>query len=372
MSISDLLLILPAVATAFVICYMAMPVIIKLAGLKNLIDAPDEVRKTHEGSMPTLGGIGIFSAFIISFSVWGNAAELASYPFFIAALFTLLLVGVRDDILMLDPVKKLIVQIVASILVVVGGNIIVTNFGGVFGLNEIPWIAGVIFSVVVLVAIINAFNLIDGIDGLAGGVGVIISSILGIWFWGAGFMSMAILSFSLTAALVGFLVYNMHPARIFMGDTGAMAVGFILGFLALKFLTLNSGLAGEGWYVQNAHVLAIAALIVPIVDTVRVMILRTVRGQRLFGADRSHMHHKLIDMGLSHEYVSFSLWLANILVIGIAYSISFLEINLQMAIVIASGFCILPAVQLLYNFHLWIGGEDVPEKKEEARSAYHT
>jgi UDP-GlcNAc:undecaprenyl-phosphate/decaprenyl-phosphate GlcNAc-1-phosphate transferase len=373
MSTSDLLLILPAVATAFAICYLAMPVIIKLAGLKNLIDAPDQVRKSHAASMPTLGGVGIFSAFIISYSVWGNAAELTSYPFFIAALFTLFLVGVRDDILMLDPVKKLIVQIAASILVVVGGNVVLTNFGGVFGLHEIPWIAGVLFSVVVMVAIINAFNLIDGIDGLAGGVGVIVSSIFGIWFWGAGFLSMAILSFSLTAALIGFLTYNMHPARIFMGDTGAMAIGFILGFLALNFLTLNSGMAGQAWYVNNAHVFAIAALIVPIIDTVRVMVLRSVRGHRVFGADRSHMHHKLIDTGISHEYVSFSLWLANIFVIGLAYSISFLEINVQMVIVIISGFCILPAVQALFNFHLWISGsEEVTDKKEETRSAFHT
>lgn len=367
MAINNLILIIPAVITAFVICYAAMPVIIRVAELKHLIDAPDNIRKMHGKVMPTLGGIGIFSAFIISYSIWGQASELSSYPFFIAALFMLFLVGVKDDIMVLDPVKKLIVQIVAAIILVIGGGVVLTDFGGLFGINEIPWPAGVAVSVFIMVAIVNSFNLIDGIDGLAGGVGVIISSILGIWFWGAGFLSLAILSFSLSGALLGFLLFNLHPARIFMGDTGAMAVGFILGFLALEFMSLNIALTGTAWHFENGHVFAIAIFIVPVVDTLRVAVIRTAHGKNPFSADRNHTHHKLIGYGIPHHFASFVLWLANIIVIGMAYSISHFETNIQFAIILALGLMILPTIRFIYFTSLRIA---VMRRRKETETVF--
>jgi len=374
MSINDLIIIFPAVITAFVICYLSMPVIIRVAEIKNLIDSPDDVRKIHDSVMPTLGGIGIFGAFIISFSIWGQAATLVSYPFFIAALFMLFLVGIRDDILMLDPVKKLVVQVAAAALLVAGGGIYITDLGGLFGLYTIPAYAGILISVLVLVTITNAINLIDGIDGLAGGIGVIVASIFGIWFWSAGFLSLAILSFSLAAALIGFLVYNMHPARIFMGDTGAMAIGFILGYLTLEFLSLNAALAGGAWHVSNAVVLAAAILIVPVFDTIRVFLIRINNRKNPFEADRNHMHHRLIDAGMPAHFASFSLWLANIFVIIVAYGISFLEINFQLAIVAALGFAILPTLKMIYAMSLKLAGDSgaSDETSQEKKSAYQS
>jgi UDP-GlcNAc:undecaprenyl-phosphate/decaprenyl-phosphate GlcNAc-1-phosphate transferase len=374
MLLSDLIVILPAVVTAFVICYLSIPVIIRVAEIKNLIDSPDEFRKLHDSIMPTLGGIGIFAAFIISFSVWGQAATLVSYPFFIAALFMLFLVGVRDDIINLDPIKKLIVQVASAVLLVVGGGIYLTDLGGLFGLHVIPAYAGILLSVLVLVTITNAMNLIDGIDGLAGGIGVIVASIFGIWFWSAGFLTLAVLSFSLAAALIGFLVYNMHPAKIFMGDTGAMAIGFILGYLTLEFLTLNAALAGGAWHISNAFVLALAVLIVPVFDTLRVFLIRLADGNNPFSADRKHIHHKLIDAGMPVHFASFSLWLANIFVIGVAYSISFVEINLQLAIILAMGLAILPSLKGIYLLSLKVSGDTptVKEQQQESGTAYQT
>lgn len=366
MAIENLILIIPAVITAFVICYVAMPVIIRVAELKHLIDAPDNVRKIHRKLMPTLGGIGIFSAFIISYSIWGQASDLASYPFFIAALFMLFLIGVKDDILVLDPVKKLLVQIAAALILVIGGGVVLTDFGGLFGINEIPWPAGVAVSVFIMVAIVNSFNLIDGIDGLAGGIGVIVSSILGIWFWGTGFLSLAILSFSLSGSLLGFLIFNMHPARIFMGDTGAMAVGFILGFLALEFMSLNATLSGS-WHFENGQVFAIAILIVPVVDTLRVAVIRAAHGKNPFTADLNHTHHKLIGYGIPHHLASFALWLANIIIIGMAYSISHFETNIQFAIILALGWMILPAIRFIYFTGLRIA---VVKRRKETETVF--
>lgn len=374
MSAVDLFLILPAVFTAFIVCYLSMPVVIRVAEMKQLIDGPDGNRKIHNTLIPTLGGVGIFAGFIISFSIWGQAGEMISYPFFMAALFMLFLVGVRDDILVLDPLKKLSVQIASAFLLVLGGGVVLTDLGGFLGFYEISYLAGVMVSALILVAITNAINLIDGIDGLAGGIGVIVSSILGIWFWGAGFLTHAVLAFALAAALIGFLAYNMHPAKIFMGDTGAMAIGFILGYLALEFLLLNGGLAGQGWHISNAHVFILAALIVPIVDTIRVAMIRIVNGKNPFMADRNHIHHKLIELGQPQHYTAFSLWLANMFVIGLAYSISFLEVNLQIFIIMAAGFGILPILKVIYLTSLRFqpdSGESNEKKNKDSATAFH-
>lgn len=346
MNLHDLMLIVPAVLTAYVISYISMPAVIRVAELKNLIDAPDGHRKLRGKVVPTLGGVGIFAAFIISYSVWGQVTTMQAFPFFIAALFILFLMGVRDDIVELSPIKKLIVQFAAIFILIYGGGVVLTGFGGVFGFNEVSWIVGSLASAVIILAVINAYNLIDGIDGLAGGVGVIVSSILGIWFWGAGFLSLTILSFTLSGALIGFLSYNMFPAKIFMGDTGAMSIGMILGYLSLEFLILNHSLAGQGWHVSNGEVLAVSILIIPIVDTIRVIVLRLKKGVSPFKGDRSHIHHKMLDMGISHLHSAFILWLVNIFMIGLAYATMPLNINLQLAIVIGTALLILPIIRL--------------------------
>lgn len=371
MNLYDLMLIVPAVLTAYVISYISMPVIIKIAGLKEYIDAPDGERKLQKTVVPTLGGIGIISAFIISYSVWGQAVTLESYPFFIAGLFVLFLTGIKDDLLVLSPAQKLIVQVATAILLVFGGGIVLTDFGGVFGFESVHWFIGAFFSVVILIAIINAYNLIDGIDGLAGGVGVIASGILGIWFWGANFLSLAVLSFSLSGALIGFLTFNMYPAKIFMGDTGAMAIGFILGYLSLEFLTLNASLAEQAWHIPNGQIFAVSILIIPIIDTLRVIIIRVVQGLNPFAADRNHIHHKLLDLGMSHHFAAFSLWIANILMIGIAYSLMQFEINIQLFSILLLGFIILPAIRFIYIFRMrLLHSEDKSSKSEPGSAAY--
>jgi UDP-GlcNAc:undecaprenyl-phosphate/decaprenyl-phosphate GlcNAc-1-phosphate transferase len=348
MLISDLLSIVPAVLTAFVICFMMMPVIIRVAEIKHLIDQPDLERKFHGHLIPTFGGIGIFAAFIISYSIWGGVIELPAYPYFIAALFLLFLVGIKDDLIVLEPVKKLIVQMIAATVLVLGGGVILTDLGGIFGIYEIPWAAGVVLSVLILVAIVNAFNLIDGIDGLAGGIGVIISSIIGIWFWGAGYLSLAILSFTLSGALIGFLSFNMHPAKIFMGDTGAMAVGFILGYLALEFMILNSALTGQPWYMDNGHIFALALFIIPVTDTLRVIVIRVLNEKSIMQADRNHIHHRLSETGMSYHFISFSLWLFNLCIVGLVFYYAYLDVNIQLLLLLTVGFSILPLIRFIY------------------------
>jgi UDP-N-acetylmuramyl pentapeptide phosphotransferase/UDP-N-acetylglucosamine-1-phosphate transferase len=163
----------------------------------------------------------------------------------------------------------------------------------------------------------------------------------------------------------------MHPAKIFMGDTGAMAVGFILGFLSLQFLVLNIGLEGQAWHIPNAHVFAVAVLIIPIKDTLSVIFLRLVKGKSPFAADRNHIHHKLTDTGINDLYVSFFLWLANIFVIGIAYSVMHLEINVQLSIIILLGVSIFPVIRYTYvaSQRLFLA-DDKNQKGKSGNAAY--
>ncbi len=329
-----------------------MPAIIKIASLKKLMDEPDEDRKFHKKVIPTLGGIGIFSSFLISFSIWGKAGTLESYPFFVAALFMLFLIGIKDDILILSPLKKLLVQILVSIEIVIGGGMAVTNLDGLLGFYQIPWIAGAILSIFIFIVMINAFNLIDGIDGLAGGIGLVISSVLGVWFLFAGFNTLAILAFVLAGSLIGFLIFNFPPAKIFMGDTGAMAVGFILTYMVMQFILINQTNLNSEFHINNAAIIAIALLIVPIVDTLRVFVLRVISLKNPLIADYNHVHHQLMKEGISPIIASPALWLGNIWVIILAYSLDSLNPNILFVIVLVAGFLILPFIKLLYSLFL--------------------
>ena len=371
MNLYDLMLIVPAVLTAYVISYISMPAIIRIAELKEFVDSPDGGRKLHQRFVPTMGGVGIFAAFIISYSIWGQVVSLGSFPFFIAALLILFLMGVRDDIVELTPFKKFVIQLIASTILVIGGGVSLGSFSGLLGIGELNLVQGAIASIIILVAIVNAYNLIDGIDGLAGGVGVIASGILGIWFWGAGFLSYAILSFSLSGALIGFLAYNMFPARIFMGDTGAMSIGFILGYLSLEFLILNHGLTAQPWHISNGEVLAISILIIPIVDTLRVIGIRLKKGVSPFKADRSHIHHEILNLGISHLHSAFILWLVNIFMIGVAYMTMPLNINIQLVVLISVGLAFLPLIKLTYKFgERLFSSENAKDTQDSRTTAY--
>jgi len=368
MNLYDLMLIVPAVLTAYMISYISMPAVIKIAELKDLIDSPDSHRKIHKRFVPTMGGIGIFAAFMISYSIWGQVVSLGSFPFFIAALLILFLMGVRDDIVELTPFKKFTIQLIASVILVIGGGISLGSFSGIFGIGELSLIEGSIASVIILISIINAYNLIDGIDGLAGGVGLIASGILGIWFWGAGFLSLAILSFSLSGALIGFLAFNMYPARIFMGDTGAMSIGFILGYLSLEFLIMNHGLSSQPWHINNGEVLAVSILIIPIIDTMRVIAIRLKNGVSPFKADTSHIHHEILDLGISHLHSAFILWLVNIFMIGVAYMTMPLNINIQMVVLITVGLTVLPFIKIAYKFSVKAFHIDSAKENQDSRN----
>ncbi|WP_229359362.1 glycosyltransferase family 4 protein [Flectobacillus major] len=307
---------------ATIVSVAAIPVIIKISRLKNLMADPGE-RSSHIKKTPTLGGVAIFASTLISYFLWSNPDEEEFVHLSISAIVILFFLGVKDDILVLSPKKKMIVQIGASALVVVFGNVRLENLFGIFGVEEIPYLLSLPLTVFVFLALINAINLIDGIDGLAGGIGMICGGIFGLWFYLNGYYALACLAASMAGSLLGFLRFNYSiTSKIFMGDTGSLIVGFLLTMFAIKFVQLNIAYRFDPNASFSAPILAIVVLIVPIFDTLRVFIVRLKDKKSPFVGDRNHLHHILIDSGLSHFQASSILW-----VFTLVSTIAFLAIT---------------------------------------------
>lgn len=301
--------------TSFIIVFISIPSIIKVARLKHLFDFPEE-RKAHKTEQPTLGGLAIFAGVIFSFSFFTAEMYFPIRQYVIAAMVILFFIGMKDDIIIISPFKKLIGQILAAFIVVYFGELRLTSLHGVFGIYSLPeWlsIAATIFSILV---IINSINFIDGIDGLAAGIGIIACSVFGIFLYYYGEYVLSLLAFSLLSALLAFMRYNFSPAKIFMGDTGSLIVGFVLSILCIRFVEINKSATAAFITSSFSPVLAISVLIVPLSDMLRIFCLRLYNGKSPFAPDRNHIHHRLLDLGMNHRTASFTLYATSILFIA--------------------------------------------------------
>lgn len=303
-------------AASFLIVFAVTPSYIAIAKKKKLFDSPDEKRKIHKMAVPSMGGIVIFAGIMISFLLSLPFKESNTVYYLIPAMLILFFVGLKDDIDGVSALKKLAANIVAALIIVIPGGVRVSGFHGLFGLNVIPEWAAVLLSIFIIVAIINAYNLIDGVDGLAAGVGVIASVCFGLWFYFSGDQTLAVLSFAVTGSLAGFLVYNFNPAKVFMGDTGAIVVGFLLSVMAIRMIECDS--AGVPAILENVSkpVFAMSVLAYPIIDTLRVFTRRILKGRSPFSADRNHLHHRLMDIGLSQKQSVFVIYVFTLLIIA--------------------------------------------------------
>jgi UDP-GlcNAc:undecaprenyl-phosphate GlcNAc-1-phosphate transferase len=328
---------------ACAIAITSIPVIINISGLLELKKKPN-FRSAHQQETPEFGGIAIYASLLIAHFLWPHTNEqtdayLTSLA--VVGLTILFFLGLKDDILVLDPNKKLLLQVVAVSTLILLGGLKVDNFFGIFGWYHIPDIISIPFTVFIFIAIINAVNLIDGVDGLAGGIAFIAGLSFGTWFLLNHHFSMACMAFSLSGALLGFLRFNFSKtSKIFMGDTGSLIVGFLLAFFAVKFIRLNVTYQYDTNAFFNAPILAVVLLIVPIFDTLRVFLVRILNKRSPFKADRNHMHHVLLDNGFNHFQTSITLWgmtIANV----VGYFITFPFItNTQAFLILVGLFCL--------------------------------
>lgn len=322
------LLALGAFIASFLITYGIIPVIIKIAFFKNLVDKPGK-RTSHSDIIPTLGGLGIFIGFILSFMLFSDFRAFTNLQYLIFAMLISFFLGVKDDIIALAPIKKFLGLFLAVSVLVVFGDIRITSFYGLLGITVIPYWFSVLFSIFTFLTIINAVNLIDGINGLCTSVSIISSLGFGIWFYLAA-DAISIQLFILVATLLGslfaFLRYNLTPAKIFMGDTGSLLLGVILAFLAIEFIELNGKHIGN-YKISASPVVAMGFLALPLVDMLKVSMIRIYKGKSPFRPDKQHVHHLLLELGLSHTQATLLLSLFSLLFIILSLLLSNLRVQ---------------------------------------------
>jgi UDP-GlcNAc:undecaprenyl-phosphate/decaprenyl-phosphate GlcNAc-1-phosphate transferase len=298
--------------------YVIIPVIIRFMRERKFLDRPNE-RSAHEIPTPSLGGIGIFAGTICSMTLWTPVDAFAGLQYILAAFVLIFLIGVTDDAMHLSPVQKFLGQLLVAVILAYKSDIRLTSFYGFMGLYELPELLSFLVSVVIIVGIINAFNLIDGINGLAGSVGLLACLSWGAWFYAVDAMALAVVTFALAGSIVAFLKYNFTPARIFMGDTGSLLIGTVCAILAIQFIEMNYKIADPSpLRFGAAPAIAVAVLILPIYDTLRVFVRRAFQGRSPFSPDKTHIHHLMLDLGLTHMQTTAWLLAANVLFIGLA------------------------------------------------------
>lgn len=329
-----MILTIAAFVTSLTITFFAIPSIIRIAEIKHLFDVPDE-RKAHITNVPTLGGLAIFAGMIFSLTFWSTQEDIVELQYIISSIIILFFIGMKDDLFNLIAHKKLIGQLAASFILVHWAGIKITNFFGIFGIWELSLIESYIFSIFTLVVITNSLNLIDGIDCLAGSVGIVASLVFGAWYFLANQTQYVILSASLIGSLVAFLYYNRTPAKIFMGDTGSLLVGIVLSILAIKFIEMNRVLPIDGKNkIQSIPVVTIGILIIPLFDTLRVFTIRMLQGKSPFTPDRNHLHHLLIDLGLSHIRATLILIGFNLLIVALVFKMQAVRSEITLSLVL--------------------------------------
>lgn len=311
-------------ALAFLASLITVPAIIKVAYHKRLVDDPRlEDRKIHRYSVPNLGGVAVFSIFALVSCLFTSSESLQHGNFIFAAGIIIFSIGLKDDLVALDPYKKFLAQFITAFITVYLADIRFTNFHGVMGIYEISPILSYFFTSISIVFIINAFNLIDGINGLLGGISLTASITYGILFYLMNESGLSVLAFSLAGAVLGFLRYNAGKrARIFMGDAGAYSIGFILAILSIRFVELGNTSNTLPPFIKSTPGIALAVLIIPTYDTLRVFVKRLMKGRSPFFADKNHIHHRLLGVGLNHTQATLLLIGINISIITMALALT--------------------------------------------------
>ena len=302
---------------AFIISFYAMPIIILVSNQKKLFDLPGH-RKVHTSPIPSLGGLGIFVGFMMGLLLTLDINTVANQlQYFLAAFSIVFFFGIKDDILNLVPMKKLMGQVAVAAIIIFKANLIITNMHGFLGLLVVHPTISYVLTAFTIIVTMNAYNLMDGVDGLAGTVGVITSSVFAIFFYINGDMFYALMGLTFSASLLAFLIYNYSPARIFMGDTGSMLAGLINAILAIRFIGTSTDV--KVFPILAAPAMAFGILLMPLADTLRVFAIRMSHGRSPFMPDRNHLHHLLLDRGLSHMQVTTTISITAMVIIVLTY-----------------------------------------------------
>lgn len=293
---------------SFTIGYLFMPMVIGIARKYNFVVSPNK-RTSHKGEIPNVGGINIFVSFLVTVFLCSYEV-ISSVQFTLLGLFIIIIVGFVDDLINIKVSSKLLGELLAGFFLIVVADIRLSSLHGFFGIYEIPLIFSYLLSFFVFIVIVNAMNLIDGIDGLASGLGILYSLFFAIYFQLTGHLDLSITGYAMVGSLIVFFWYNVfsNNKKIFMGDSGSLLLGYIFNVFVFSFCEMNAvNDVPEKFQMTAAPAVAFTIFIVPLFDTIRVMITRIKKGNSPFSADRNHVHHLMLSLGLQHRQVTFIL-----------------------------------------------------------------
>lgn len=334
---------MPLISTlisALFITIVLIPWLMRHAELLQLVDQPNE-RKVHTHKVPRVGGIAMVIGMLVPFLVWFPKDQL-----FVGLLLgTLILAffGIWDDRSDLDFRVKFAGQILAALAVVVVGDVCVTWIPFLSVPVDAWWISYPL-TVFCLLAIINAMNLADGLDGLAGGASILSFGLVGLMAFQFGSYAVVIVTLAVAGAILGFLRFNSHPARIFMGDTGSQFLGFILGVLVI--------LMTQKVNAAMSPVLPLLIFGLPVIDTFTVMVRRIANGRSPFAPDKNHVHHRLLAMGFTHYETVVWLYFIQFGFVTLAYLLRFYVDSVVMGAFVAYSTLVLVTIHVLQGHDL--------------------
>ena len=304
---------------ALILGLFITPKIIAVMKFKQISDIPNE-RSSHDLETPNLGGISFYIVFMLSLYFMQPFDESKVMMSILPGITILFVVGLKDDLVVLSPFSKLGAQIVAAAFLLFQYRYSIESLHGFMGIESMnKYVAGGLV-LLIIVAVINALNLIDGIDGLAATISIIMFTLFGIIFYIVEEYFMLLVSAAMTGVLFAFLRFNLSKKKkIFMGDTGSMILGFLIGAMTIRLLALdNTQLNALPIQLENLPFVIGAILIIPLYDTARVFIIRIMKKQSPFAPDRNHIHHVIIDtFRISHRRASFFIGLTNFLFVSL-------------------------------------------------------
>ena len=321
---------------SFVLVYRLIPKVIWVVVHHDLSDHPDN-RSAHSTPIPTMGGVTFFITLVLAisfFKLW-DVDNIGLN--LVAALTIIFVVGLKDDLVTSTPLAKLGAEFFAIALVMLSSGIQFNTLDGFLGIYELHEVILKLCLFLILAFIINSYNLLDGVDGLASIIGIVILSIYSLIFYSTGLYFYFLICVSILGILLAYLRYNFsNKKKIFMGDTGSLIIGFCISFLTLKFMEMDASLFSHFTFkAENKLIIIAAILFVPVFDTLRVIFIRLSKGNSPFYPDRNHIHHVLLDAGLSHTNVTLLIGLANYcLVIILIYLSSFLNSFQMLAVLL--------------------------------------
>ena len=324
-----------------------IPKIRKLSLKLNFSDTPND-RSSHNGKVASFGGVAFFLSyiFVLFFAETLDSSHVSLT--LLASITIMFFTGLLDDMTDMSPKVKFFAQFIAVSFLMSEPDFRILSLYGFMGIYEIPLYASVFGSMFFLLGLINAFNLIDGIDGLTGITGILVASFYSFMFYKLGFYFYLTISLATIATLLAFLRFNFSVKRkIFMGDTGSLVIGSVLGLLTFKLLSLKvDAYTSLSFNREQLPLFLISVLFVPLLDTIRVMFLRAIRGVSMFKPDKNHIHHIIVDFGLSHRRASFFIGLLNFLVALIMFFVIQVFNDLESVLILVSIFFI--AILLLF------------------------